>query len=610
MKLKNFLKLESKRVCHRQYLIIFLIFAFLAGYFLQSGINRYKRIVDEKKHFQEYESTLVQRIVYIPQYGYYGVRILFVPSPFIVFFDAGPIPINMTASIDSSERLLFYQPLKGENTLPRIASIYFNFSGFTLLFGTILAMIYGFLAFRNNQWLRAIDCISPNRWNIFLYILISRAIILLSGCLLIAIESAIILKINQLSLLSGSIAILFLVIYFLLLCFLSIGLIASSIKNKFSCGLILLTSWFLLSFLLPQLLFQWTYHRTGGIGSIYQIEILEQDIFLNYEKSGLTEGGKFNESKRGILNEIHMFLKFWDTGYKKIMGYEEKMLNAVKEQGTFFQTIAGFCPSTFFLSVNTELSSSGFNNLVAFQEYSQQMKKDFIWFIASMYILSNRKEIIPFIVDDKNIFQGKSMVPTNFAFGMAMNMIWLIVFTYCAWKTFNRSLKYLPVVIVEDEGKELTPGEFKHDTVTIVMTSDKRRLSQLVSHLREQKTGFVSVPDPDTLPGDVRIKDILEFFGLPVPEKIQPIASQYGIMLGREYKAWVLLEITRSLLATGFLIFDNFLTGLPDQFVDYFAASLEEIKKGKKVAYFSNNLSITAKIGVEIIQFPGERLFF
>jgi len=53
---------------------------------------------------------------------------------------------------------------------------------------------------------------------------------------------------------------------------------------------------------------------------------------------------------------------------------------------------------------------------VVFHEYAQKMKKDFIWFLANIYILANKKEFDPFIKENVLIFY-------NFLSGLSDDLI-------------------------------------------------------------------------------------------------------------------------------------------------------------------------------------------
>jgi hypothetical protein len=198
-----------------------------------------------------------------------------------------------------------------------------------------------------------------------------------------------------------------------------------------------------------------------------------------------------------------MFMNFWNGDFKKIMGKEEEMLFEMKERISFHQTASALFPATFFLSSSNEMSSRGFSAIVEFNEYTQGKKREFIWFIADIYILSNKvnewKELAPFPKENENIYKGQIRLPGNYSFGLA------------------------------------------------------------------------------------------------VPEALKEIAGKYVYTLEQDQKGKVLSEISRSLKAD-VIIFDNFLAGLSDDIILYFADVLKSLKKDSTIVYFTNSLMVTAVI--------------
>jgi hypothetical protein len=368
------------------------------------------------------------------------------------------------------------------------------------------------------------------------------------------------------------------------------GLIAGTIKNRFWGWASIGITWFLLAFLLPVLIYHFTYSRATSIQSPYKMEIVKLQLFQNYESEGLEKGGKFDQSKRGIEQEKGMFLFFWNGGFKRIMGSEKKMLDEMKKRIYFYQEASALFPSTFFLSVSSEMSSRGFDNLVGFNEYSQEMKKAYIWYLAQNYIFSAIMEFPPFIKETENIYQGKSRLPDNFNFGLAVNLVWLIVLFGLYWFMFNRMLDHA----IETK-RELSPDELTKNQTNIIFTSDKGLLPQLITKLRLQKISFLSIPGPASLPGDTTVKNLFSLFCLAVPEALKEIAGKYVYTLEPDQKGKVLSEITRSLKAD-VIIFDNFLAGLSDDITLNFAGVLKSLKKDCTIVYFTNSLMVTAVI--------------
>ncbi|MCP4219798.1 MAG: hypothetical protein GY765_34520, partial [bacterium] len=206
---KKFLTLEVQRILSRRYLAVLIVFFVVMIVFLQSGINRYQKVLREKDHFANHERTTIDRVLYTPQYGYYGIRVLFVPSPMVALWDAGPLPPQITAFFDSSERVRIYKSLKGQNAFSRMESPFMNFAGFVLLFVPILSLLYGLDGFRRHRWLRFLQNISGDRKKLFLFILTSRTIVPAALCLFMAALTIVMFFLNRLPINVGQILIYF-----------------------------------------------------------------------------------------------------------------------------------------------------------------------------------------------------------------------------------------------------------------------------------------------------------------------------------------------------------------------------------------------------------------
>jgi hypothetical protein len=550
MQFRKYIGFESKYLLSLRFIAVLLVFFLVCGYFVC-----------------------------------YGLRLLFVPSPFMAFFDGGPVPNLMTAFIDTSERMNIYQPLKSQSAFARFNNLFMNFAGFILLFGSALVLFYGYDSFRRHAWLKFLESKLKSRKELYFYLIASRIVILLLICLLLGALSVLLFIIRGVSINACQVLAYSMGFFVLLLYFLVIGFCGGTAKNQFKGGGTIVVSWFLLAFIIPMLICQWTFSRAAKIESAYNMEERKLKKFMAYERTTFEEEGKFDASKRGSQKEKDMFMAFWNKGFKHIMEDEQKMLNEIKDHISYYQTMAALFPSTFFLSFSGEMSSHGFSSLVGFYEYTQEVKKDFFWFRAENYIFSDKKEFQPFFKEDNDkLYQGQSQLPDNFGFGFVMTVLWLAVLFVFSWLGFNRMLDR-----ARDTERELSPDELNKDKTNVIFTSDKGLLPQLVTKLRSQNIPFLSVPGPASLPGDVKVKNLFSLFGLAVPEVLKEIAGEYVFTLEPDQKGKVLSEITRSLTAD-VLIFDNFLAGLSDDIIHYFAGVLNSIKKGRIIVYFTNSL--------------------
>ena len=611
MGLKKFIKFEFKKVTGWAYMVVFLVFLIVSGYLFYHGLSQYKHILEENNNFLEFSREKYKQFLYPSYYGNYGLRIRYEPSPFMAFFDSGPVE-DMTAFIDGSERMRIYKSLIGRGAFTMLKNVFMTFSGFIMLFGSCLVLLYGFSGSKNHDWLKFLEELAGSRGKLFLYQLISRTVILLLYCLVIALLSIILFIITGVSVNIGWILIYTLSLFVMLFCFLFGGLIAGTFKNRLWGGIVTGVAWFMFTFVNTMVIYQMTYDQADSIKSPFKMETVKLKLFQGYEKGSLEEAGLFDKSKYGDENEARMFMNFWNGDFKMIMKKEEEMLFEMKERISFHQTASALFPATFFLSSSNEMSSRGFSGLVEFNEYTQEKKKEFIWFIADIYILSNKvnewKELAPFPKENENIYKGQIRLPGNYRLGLAISFIWLIVLLVLYWIEFNRMLDR-----AQGTQRDFNPDELKKNKTNIIFTLDRGILPQLIKKLRFQNISFLSVPGPASLPGDTTVKNLFSLFGLDVPEELKEIADKYVFAIDQDQsldkKGEVLLEITKSLKAD-VLIFDNFLAGLSDAIIHRFANTLKSLKKGRKIVYFTNSILLDVIIGDWVKKFEDEMIPF
>jgi hypothetical protein len=595
MKLKKFIEFEFKKVTGEAYMAVFLVFLIASGYLFYHGLSQYKHMLEEKSNFVAFEQGKYKYYIYPSKHGNYGIRLFYNPSPFMAFFDSGPVPLFMNTFIDGSERMVIYQPIKGQSAFSMIKSMFTTFSGFILLFGSGLIMLYGYSGPKEHDWLNFLEELAGKRWKLFLYQLISRTLVLILYCLVIALLSIFLFIITGESINIGWVLIYILGLFAMLWCFLVGGLIAGTLKNRLWRWAVMGIAWFSLSFVIPVLICHFTYDRATSIKSTYNAETVKLELFQEYESEGLQKGGKFDQSKRGNELEKGMFLYFWNDGFKKLMAQEKEILDEMKDRISFYQTASAFFPSTFYLSSSLEMSSRGFSNLVGFNVYSQEMKVAYIWYLAQNYIFLNIMEFPPFIKKEENVYKGKISLPDSYGFGWGLNFAWIILLLGLYWFMFNRVLDH-----AQETKRELNPKDLNKDKTKIIFTLDRGLLSQLIKKLRAQNTAFLAVPGVGSLPGDIKVKNLFSFFGLAVPEALKEIAGKYVFNIEPDQKGKVLIEIIRTLaveVKADVIIFDNFLAGLSDKIINHLAGILKSLKKGRRIVYFSNSILINAIIG-------------
>ena len=610
MYFKRFFHLETLKLLDKKKLVIIILFYLLAVYFIQSGVISYKEGLEEIKRFQEFEKIRIDSFQYYDQYGTYGFRLLYVPGPLSALFsNAGIFTTNLNAFIDSGERMKIYEPFKGKNAFIGYTSIFLNLSGLIFLLGTLLSLFYGFESFQDRDYLKFLDSVG-SRKRIFAFLLVSRLLLILLCCLTITVTISLLYLINGLTVNIGHVILYGLVIFVLLSFFLLVGMLAGTLKSK-RVGLISVFGiWLFFVFGLPAIAGKIVYNRSESMMSVYKMDNEKFKLLMRFEKKAKDEAGKMDRNKTNTDIRRKLFNYLWDNEFKEIMKYENIMLTDMKGVVTFHYNLSLIFPTTFFLSVNNEISGRGYENLIAFYEYALKHKIGFIEFYADKSFFSGDKTVKPYLRGNENIFHVSSLLPGNFGFGLVIGFFWVIFSALISWIFFSRMLDRRPDIetfpgeIKEAERQGIQINLIKENKMTVVFTFDPVRIHEVYQRLKGLIGRVVLVPGPQALPGDVKVKNLFKFFGLDVPESLNPLRDKFCDRLNQDDRSLLILEIVKELPAKS-LIFDQFLTGLSEHMKKYFLNFLENHKKGRKIVYMTNCVN-GLSVGGNMIKFANE----
>jgi ABC-type transport system involved in multi-copper enzyme maturation permease subunit len=605
MNFQNVFRLEKNRFLDKRRIVILLVFFLLSVYFIQSGIGQYKSNPEEIQRFQEFEKSRIEHFLYYDQYGTYGFRLLFVPGSLSALFNnAGIFDTKLNAFIDSGERMKIYESFKGKNVFLGYTSVFLNLSGLLFLLGSLLVLFYGLESYRDRDFIEFLDSIKGNRKNLFWSALTSRLLLLLGACLLIAITTWFLYFINGVAVNVGYLMVYGLVFFLMFAFFLFAGMLAGALRNR-RAGLITVFSvWLLFIFGLPAIVGSVVYSRAKSITPPYKMDIEKFRLMMNIEKKAKEQIGRMKRDNTNteVRRKLHEY--FWSNQFKQIFSHEQNMINQMKGFVSLHHNLSLIFPTSFFLSVNNEISGRGYESLISFYEYALKHKRGFVQYYAEKSFYLGEETVRSYLKGDENIFHASSMLPGNFGFGLVIGFFWLLGLLFFNWLAFNRLLDRRSNI--DSAGiKELKPQEFKKNRITNVLTFNHSLLSGFLETLRRQGSRYIFAPGPDCLPGDVKVKRLFDLFGLAVPDALKPLANKYVSCLEADYKALAIMEISR-LNHAEFYIFNNFLAGLSDTFEKHFAESLEVLKKGRKVVYFTNSVP---RVGDDFIRHANERQF-
>lgn len=600
----RFLRLETYKLFEKRKLAILIAFSLLAIFFIQSGISQYKDTPKEIKHFQEFEKERVENFRYYLQYGTYGFRLLYVPGPLSALFsNAGIIKSNLNAFIDSGERMKIYEPFKGKNAFIGYTNIFLNLSGLIFLLGSLLSLLYGFEAFRDRDFLKLQDG-TGNRKNLFWFILVSRLLLLLGCCLVLITTIWLLYLLNGLTVNLGHVIIYGLAVFLMSAFFMLGGVFAGALKSRWVGIAVVISVWLVFIFGLPAIVGKIVSNRAEFIISTYEMDMNKFKLMMDIENKALEQAGKINIKNTNVEIRQKLHEYFWNNEFKQIFDHEHTMINEMKGVVSLHYNLSLIFPTSFFLSVNNEISGRGYENLMTFYDYALKHKKGFIRYYAEKSFYTGEKEVKAYLKGNKNVFRASSTLPGNFGFGVVITCFWLLLLLFLSWLAFNRMLNALPDTDSDTEPKYLKPDEFKKSKITAVVTFTPVLLANFLETLKKQGIRFVFAPGPDIMPGDVSVKSLFAFFGVPVPDRLQPVTGEQVGSLAPDHQALVTFELARSFTGAEFFIFNDFLAGLSDKFAEYFAGILDTLKKGRKIVYFTNAVP---KVGDNVIRRANER---
>ncbi|MCX6584917.1 MAG: ABC transporter permease subunit [Candidatus Aminicenantes bacterium] len=519
---------EWDRSLNRWTLFTILAIAVLLGFLLQDGYSRYNASLENAKTFQATEKEKVGQYVLYTQYGAYGIRLMFKPSPMSIFFSNSTVFKDMTANFDSGERLNITVNLKGENLFAQKAGEYMDFSGIINLVGILLALLYGFFGAHNKDYLLFLSCLGDYR-TILRCLLISR--IILINLVLVALSG---LALLWLLILGVPIPVGFFLTYLavamlMLSIFVTAGFIIGSV-NKTIVGLaFLVVIYFASTFLIPWAVLKITSVNAYDITSNYKMELEKVKLMMDVEKRSYEKVGIYNSQKEAPDDVKQIAREALDNEFKKFSEFENKMKDEMSDKSNFFDVISMLFPTTFYLANNYELSSQGHLNFHDFYAYTIKEKFQFVDFYAEKKIFTKPGDKIEsFIKGNENLFVAKSRLSNHFWPGLLISLAWLLGLYFVACHRVKKYLfpdaeyknAYANLDIDLKTGKyiafEITQTDAVHQFLN-TLSGKGRDFNGKMSIDGEKivpgkNNDVLIIPNPAAIPGNIPVRTLARFF--------------------------------------------------------------------------------------------------
>lgn len=439
--LKEIFILELRRLANKKNIGLFLFLSLVFLYFLQIGIGNFKSIDRNKDDFLDIERLKVQQYVTYGQYGTYGFRVMFIPSPLSIYFVNSSTISELTSNVDSGERLNVYNSFKGKTLFSEKSGGFKDFSGIMLLLGSLLVLFFGYEALVHKDYLRFMSGFIGCK-KLYFFIILSRVFVFILFLLFHVGISLVLLKLYGIELLKNDyihLAIFAAILFLVLLFFFILGTIAGSFKSRFAGFVLVIITWFFSVFLIPGVVSAVTSRKADNLESNYRLELQKLKTLMSFEKRALEK--QKNLKKRNRELERELIESYWNKEVKEFQASEKKLKKEMEKNIRLFQKLSFLFPSTYYLSTSNEISSKGYENYIDFFDYIQKLKIGFVRFYINKRFYSNYSEVEPFTKNRENLFAAESRLPGNFNLGLVLTLVYIAVSIAVSYSCFKKSLK-------------------------------------------------------------------------------------------------------------------------------------------------------------------------
>ena len=499
------LRLEFSRVFSWKNLLIFTLVIIASFYFIFLGVAEYKQFLKKKSDFSRLEKEKFDALVNYDQYAKVGFRVLFEPSPLMVFFKKTDFVQNLEANVDSSEVVNIYNLRKGRNAFT-VDENFGDLSGIVAIFGTFLMMLMGMTSFRRRDWIDFFKkrhvlktIIARLLWlNIFFSILffLSYLFPLLLGISFSPQEQKIYICF---SLLSN----LFLSFFFLL------GVTISAVfkYHKKAIATVFIV-WFTLVFLIPEVGKIHLMQRVSDIPSAEELNLEKLKILLSREREAKSFVQKMIlKEKRVDREKIRKIMKefsedFMKTGYIKNKRNESDFHDKVAAVIHQYEHRSNYLPVDFFQFISREASSKGYGEYLNFVDYILDLKDRFIRFYVYKRYEAPEPKIESFVKSKENFYKSETQLPDTFVRGLAFLTFYFIL------------LLILLVILNRNKRDKLTkpklPADLAKNSILFLLVNPEHQ-EEMFESFKDGSATVLEVTSRDPYMEDISINTFINF---------------------------------------------------------------------------------------------------
>lgn len=587
------LKYEAGQIYRSELnIIFFIVFLALSLFFVLSGILDYRNFDKEKEPFLKYEASKVRQFNNYEQYGGYGFRLLYEPSPLSLFFYNSSIFENLYSNVDNSERIKIDNSYKGKNLFQR-KGLFKDFAGVFFLFGSLFMLYMGAASFKGKK-------LFPGFSNILIRLGILDASFAIVMAILYAVTQLFGLHFTKSESLHYLNFCLFLTVF--LSFFFAAGLLLRVLsRNGILLYVYVFIFWFLSVSVIPEMM---TLHI---LNKSQRLPVNEKQ---NYEKlKALMYFEKIAEQAvSGIKdkNEVLRIYKerantFFNTNYRKNQDLENQLNKNVEKVVNNYGNISLFFPTGYYHFLSGELSGKGYYGYLQFSRYILNLRLKFFKFYLEKRAESQKGDMESFIKGNENIFRAKSITPSNFLGGLGITGLYFLLMLISAFLILHKKFKPQTKEDLKIDVSQLKPGK-----IYFFHCATEEKKEEVLNHLARE--GAVVVQkldlfryDPGTsmrfwLQYECRIRGIdwdnvierleaLEVSEFELNKKVKDIGPEAF------NKAYLVLKTSEK---ADLLVFDDFIKGETRRLEQQFRRYLEACSEEKKIIYLSREMYMSS----------------
>lgn len=633
---KSFFVLELKRLFNWRSAVALFCFFALSMYLIYTGIVQYEEIKKNEETFQNMERLKVEQFRNYEQYGGYGFYLYFMPSPLCIFVHSSNLYTELIGHIDVGEKLNIYPIFKGRKVFAQQGKL-LDFSGVILFFGSFMALFYGFNGFYRKEYFKFLSSFCSYRC-IFRAMLFSRLILMFLYFISIFIAGVgwvlLWLRSKEIRLSTDEtthLAVFLLIMLLMLVFFYFLGIIIAATKYQLKTkNLLLVLIWLVLVYFFPALVGEITYAKADMMTGYYQSEVNKLTFLMEFEadtSKELDELRKTNKLTQAAQDE--MLKRYVDKTLKEIEAAENKLRDQTSTIKNFFQWLSVALPPTFYLSINNEISSRGYENIVDFLRAALETKRAFIEYYTQRRFQDGKPGNDAFVKNTENIYKAESKLPVNFCFGILFMITQVILLYGASYHSFRKNIfRLAPHAREELNNLEI---DLNKREVNVLLTNGKTTAS---NHLYNVLSGkkrdfkgkvllnganiakeeacrrdFVYVCQPGQIPREIKADHLFSFIGnlLKLPKEnlmrqankpnIRRIIRKTFDTLNEKDKGYVLLAAAQ-LKKCDIFVFHDFAKGMPGDFIKDFREQLNLLKeRDTAIIYITDDVIHGRKLG-------------